>query len=152
MALIYLLSAYIYCIVILCITKGHQRLTERLSIAGAIIEAGIGGYIIAQVLRVGIYSGMYMLVDSFSALILGLQLFVGLVVTVYAVGYLRGEVKKGMIDQNRSWQCMVLAQVLLLMMTIAVTTEIPMVMWITIEGTTLSTAYLIHFFQRRRDT
>lgn len=98
-------------------------------------------------------SGTYTLfeffsVDALSAIIMLIVGFVGFVATIYSVQYLRAEVAKGIIGDSRSKQYFILLNFFLLAMFLAVMTSSPIFSWICIEITTLSTAFLISFYNK----
>ena len=73
---------------------------------------------------------------------------VGFASSFYSIGYLRGEVAKGIVGFRRVKQYFVLFQLFLLAMFYAIITVNPILMWIAIEATTLSTAFLISFYNK----
>lgn len=86
--------------------------------------------------------------DALSALILLLIGIVGATATAYSIGYLRAEQRKEIIGFRRVRQYFTLLHLFLLAMFAAVLTTSPVVTWIAIEATTLSTAFLISFYNK----
>jgi hydrogenase-4 component F len=122
----------------------------------SVISAGFE-LLIVLVMITGLISGQtYMVAPLFSvtalgALLLGIIAVVGLFATLHSVGYLRGEQAKEMIGLKRVWECYLLTRLFVLCMYLAVTANNPIIMWIAIEATTLSTVFLISFFNRKAD-
>lgn len=134
------------------LVKKQRSLLEIISITSVCAEFITVMVIIFSVIN----QNVYLLSDAFSihafeALILGITSFVGLIATLHSVGYLRGEQAKGMIEFKRVKECYILMNLFLLCMFIAIATTNPIVMWIAVEATTLSTVFLISFFSRKAD-
>lgn len=87
-------------------------------------------------------------VDALGVVVLLTVAMVGLAASYYSVGYLREEVSKKAIGLGRVRQFFVLIHLFLLAMFLAIVTANPIVMWISIEATTLSTAFLISFYNK----
>ncbi len=87
-------------------------------------------------------------VDAWGALVLTLIGIVGSAATAYSIGYLRTEVRKEIIGFRRVRQYFVLLHLFLLAMFAAVLTSSPVVTWIAVEATTLSTAFLVSFYHK----
>ena len=137
--------------IILLYLRKRQKSIEILSVIASILEGIVGSFLMYRVLQTESFSYGYFRVDALSALMIGITLFLNVIATVYAVGYLRGEREKQTITVNRLWQCYLCLQIFFLSMIMALLTSVPIIMWIAIEGTTLSTAFLINFFERERD-
>ncbi|MFA9262705.1 MAG: proton-conducting transporter membrane subunit [Undibacterium sp.] len=86
--------------------------------------------------------------DGLSVYMLLLIALVGFFVSLYSVGYLRTEVVKEIIGPRRVRQFFILLELFLFAMYLAVATVNPIVTWIAIEATTLSTAFLISFYNK----
>ncbi len=106
-------------------------------------------FIALKVSSAGIYSPMmFFSVDSLVAITLLIIGFVGLTVAVYSIQYLRKETDKNIIGLTRVKQYFILLNLFLLAMFLAATASSPIVAWISIEATTLSTAFLISFYNK----
>ncbi len=92
--------------------------------------------------------GKYLALDALSLLLTTIISSVGCVVAFYAVGYLRQEVKKNIIGPRRVKQFFILFELFLFAMLVAANAANPVLMWIAIEATTLSTAFLISFYNK----
>jgi len=92
--------------------------------------------------------GSFLAVDSLGAVVLLTVALVGLAAAFYSTGYLREEVRKEIIGFSRVRQYFVLFHLFLMAMFFAVVTLSPIMMWISIEATTLSTAFLISFYNK----
>ncbi|MEI6533100.1 MAG: proton-conducting transporter membrane subunit [Candidatus Roizmanbacteria bacterium] len=150
MNILLLFFTYFVAVLLIVLLK-KQRTVEVIASIATVIQIFFGATIINEVIQNRKYLYGYFLVDSFSALLLGITLLLGCIVTLYAIGYLRAEIVKKIISYQRAWQCYILLQIFLLLICLALTTTLPIVMWIAIEGTTLATVFLINFFQRPND-
>ncbi|MDO8633533.1 MAG: proton-conducting transporter membrane subunit [Candidatus Wildermuthbacteria bacterium] len=90
----------------------------------------------------------YFEVDALGAIVMMLVAVIGLAASWYSMGYLRAEVVKGIIGFRRVRQYFVLLHLFLVAMFLAISTTNPVLMWIAIEATTLSTAFLISFYNK----
>lgn len=128
------------------------KVIEWLAVASAVVEFVAGMAAAVSVARHGSYSASsFFTLHAFGALVLATTVLVGLVATLHSVGYLRAELEKGMISVRRLHQCHVLTRLFLLCMFVAAAATNPIIMWIAIEATTLSTVFLISFFTRASD-
>jgi len=96
--------------------------------------------------------GPYFYVDALGAIMLLIVTVIGLAAGVYSVGYLREEVKKNIVGFRRVKQYFILLHFFILAMMFAVSTTNPILMWVGIEATTLSTAFLISFYNKPKGT
>ncbi|MFA5953964.1 MAG: proton-conducting transporter membrane subunit [Patescibacteria group bacterium] len=87
-------------------------------------------------------------VDALGALLMLLISCVGLAAVTYSVQYLRKETAKKIIGFTRSKQYYILLDLFLAAMFLAVSSSSPIIAWISIEATTLSTAFLISFYNK----
>ncbi len=112
--------------------------------------AGIGALLMAmRVASQGTYAfGGFFSVDALGAIILLIIGCVGFAVTVYSVPYLREEVSRSIIGYRRVRQYYVFLNLFLAAMVVAVSSGNPILTWISIEATTLSTAFLISFYNK----
>lgn len=124
------------------------KLEEIISLSFSFIEFAIGLYIIRQIIKFGEYTTKYFRVDSLGAFALFITTTICLLSLTYAVGYFREEVKKGIIGPTRVRQFFVLIHLFTFAMLFALSTTNPILMWIAIEITTLSTAFLISFYNQ----
>jgi len=97
----------------------------------------------------GVYSPfIFFSVDSLGAIVMLIIACIGFTTTIYSVQYLRQETVKGIIGFTRVRQYFVLLNIFLAAMFLAVTASNPVFTWISIEATTLSTAFLISFYNK----
>lgn len=87
-------------------------------------------------------------INSLNAIILLTVVVVAVFSSIYSIGYLRQEISKGIIGFRRVKQFFLLYHLFVAAMIIAVAATSPIVMWIAIETTTLSTTLLISFYNK----
>ncbi|MHB9052378.1 MAG: proton-conducting transporter transmembrane domain-containing protein [Thermoleophilia bacterium] len=122
---------------------------EAIAAVAAPLEFAVAAMIITDVVRNGSSDyGTYLAVDSLGAVVLITVTLVGLAAIFYSVGYLREEVRKQIIGFSRVKQYFILLHLFLAAMFFAILTLSPIGMWIAIEATTLSTAFLISFYSK----
>ena len=97
----------------------------------------------------GVYSPfVFFSVDSLGAIVMLIIACIGFATTIYSIRYLQQETAKGIIGFTRVRQYFVLLNIFLAAMFLAVTASNPVFAWISIEATTLSTAFLISFYNK----
>ena len=148
MELLFIITTFVISTFIILLIK-HRGTIEFFSIFASAI-AFFGSIIIAlKVSSSGIYSPFaFFSVDSLGAIIM---LIIGLIefaTTIYSIQYLLQETAKNIIGFTRVKQYFILLNLFLLAMFLAITSSSPIFAWISIELTTLSTAFLISFYNK----
>ena len=154
--LVYVLLAtpLIASLLLLCMRRqiSWRPFIEAIAAIAALIECVAGLLITDQVLRHHHYNvTSYFSIDALSALILAITVIAGFITTLHLIGYLRAEMHKDMIGMKRLHQCYLLTQLFFVSMFVATITTSPIIMWLFIEATSLSTVFLISFFSRSSD-
>ena len=127
----------------------QTRFIEGAAVASASAALLLALSMVPGVLADGtVRASTFFSVDAFGVFMLLLIALSGFFVSLYAVGYLRAEVAKGIVGPSRVRQFFLLLEFFLFAMSLAVSTINPLVMWISIEATTLSTAFLISFYNK----
>lgn len=122
---------------------------EIIAMIVAPVEFVAAATIATQVYRQGRSEyGVYLAAGALETVVLITVALVGLAATFYSIGYLREEVRKQIIGFSRVRQFFILFHFFLMAMFFAVITVSPIMMWIAIEATTLSTAFLISFYNK----
>jgi len=111
-------------------------LVGALAVAGHVLKAGP--------LR---YGPFY--VDAFSALILSVTTFIGLAALLYSVGYIRYEVAAAHVTTGEGTVYYLWFFLFLLTMVVAVVVENVGFLWVAVEATTLASAVLVGFYNRK---
>jgi len=147
MALSIVLGIIFISVLLSLLVKKRSNLLARIAIAASIIELILTLFIFNMVLKNGPYSlNNYLSVDYFGIIVMLTVAVVNLAATWYSGSYLKFEMERGFIGFSRVKQFFVLLHLFLLAMFFAIMTTNPILMWISIEATTLSTAFLISFY------
>ncbi len=146
-----LFTIFVSTIILLFSIKYDRKLIDRIGIFSITAEFVVSAIIIGKFFKQGFFVSNYFELNSFSILIFSLTILIGLMSTLYAVGYLRGEFNKGNIKIGQYWQTFFFLQLFILSMIVAITTMYPLVLWISIEASTLSTVFIINFFHKSKD-
>lgn len=127
----------------------HARLIEASVFVSAAAGLILAILLIPSVLLSGsVQASSFFSLDPLGAFLALIITLVGFFVGIYSIGYLRAEARKKIIGPRRVRQYFLFLELFLFAMLLAVTTINPVVMWIAIEATTLSTAFLISFYNR----
>lgn len=130
-------------------SRKSLKFLNFIAICASIFELLASILVTASVIDNGIYTlDGYLSVDALGVIIMMLVAIVGSIVGWYSIGYLKAEVEKEIIGFHRVRQYFVLMHLFLLAMFFAITTTNPILTWIAIEATTLSTAFLISFYNK----
>jgi hydrogenase-4 component F len=149
MALLVLILAPLFAAFASLTVRRTVRPLEIITALTAPVEMAAVLYTAISVFHDGFYGhGSYLSIDALGMVVLLTVAVVGCAASFYSIGYLRGEVVKGIIGFRRVRQYFVLFHLFLLAMFYAIITVNPILMWIAIEATTLSTAFLISFYNK----
>lgn len=131
----------------------HVRFIERAVFLTSILELGCIVMLLPDVVANGsVKASALFSLDPLGAFLSLIIALVGFFASLYSIGYLRVEVEKGIIGLRRVRQYYLLLTLFFFAMFLAVATMSPVVMWIAIEATTLSTAFLISFYNKQSAT
>lgn len=131
----------------------HTRLIERTVVLSSVVELGLVLSLIPTVVSKGqLEASALFSLDPLGTFLSLIIVFVGFFASLYSAGYLRAEVEKGIVGPRRVRQYFLLLKLFFFAMLLAVATTSPVVMWIAIEATTLSTAFLISFYNKQSAT
>jgi hydrogenase-4 component F len=149
MALLLIIFTPLVAAILSFLAKTKTKFIAAIAIFAGLIELVSGFIIVAEVLRNGIYAATaYFAVDCLGAVMILILSVVGLMASWYSVAYLKTEMGKQIIGLGRFRQYFVLLHLFLMAMFLAIASTSPIVMWIAIEATTLSTAFLISFYNK----
>ncbi len=124
-------------------------LLEVFTITAAAIELVTGLVIAYSVHHKGSYSfTSYFSVDALGIILVMIIAVIGFVASWYSISYVREEAKEDIIGFSRVKQYYIFLNLFLFAMLSAVVTTSPIIMWVSIEGTTLSTAFLVSFYNK----
>jgi len=131
------------------LVKKRMSSLALLASAVSLVELAAAVAIAGTVARYGNVSAFGVFnVDALGAIVLLIVGFVGFAASWYSGSYLKAEIGKGVIDSGRVRIYFALLHLFLLAMFFAVTSASPVFVWISIEATTLSTAFLVSFYHK----
>lgn len=148
MLLLILIGLPIIAILLSVLGRKNLQISEAASFLSAFLQVIISFVIAYFVIQNNSYTVLpFFSVDALGALCLVITSVIGFASVSYNVGYVREEVKKGIIF-DRARQSYLLINLFLAAMFFAITLTNPILTWISIEATTLSTVFLISFYNR----
>ena len=148
MELLIIISTFLIAAVIGLLTK-RRRLIESAAIIAAAIALTETIFIVMKIAAGQTYQvGKLFGIDALGALIILVVAILNLATSLYAIDYLRRETAKNIIGVNRPRQFFILLNLFSMAMYLAVSAQNPILAWISIEATTLSTAFLISFYNK----
>ena len=134
---------------LIAILSKHRATIEFSSIIAMIIFLIESFAIAFKVALSGEYiESAFFSIDALGAILILIISCIGLAVAVYSARYLREETAKNIIGFTRIKQYFTLFNLFLVAMFFAVSSNSPILAWISIEATTLSTAFLISFYNK----
>lgn len=130
--------------------KSHKFCTA-FHITGLILMLFFSAQVIRGVLENGSLSAFHnwVYVDSLSAIFLGLIAIVGGLAGVYSIGYMNRELKEGHISSKTYANYHGFLHLFFFTMIVSVVTNNLILMWVAIEATTLSSAFLVGTYQQK---
>lgn len=134
---------------LIAILVKQRAIMEITSILASTVALGESINVALKVASSGNYSPFILFsADSLGAILMLIISCVGLAAVSYSVQYLRKETNKNIIGFTRVKQFFILLNLFLVAMFLAVSSNSPILSWISIEATTLSTAFLISFYNK----
>lgn len=149
MPLLFIIFTPLAAAILSAMIKTKIKLIEAIALAAALAEFIAGLVIVYEVSRHGfLISTLYFSIDALGAILILILSVIGLIASWYSIDYLRKEMSKQIIGFSRVKQYYVLLNLFLMAMFLAIASTSPIIMWIAIEATTLSTAFLISFYNK----
>lgn len=131
------------------IFRKSQTVTELLSVVSSLTQLLVSFGIASIVVQDGFYAvSSFLVIDSLGCLLILITSVIGLAATSYNIGYIREEIAKEIIDFKKAQQSYMLINLFLFAMFLAIAVNNPVATWISIEATTLSTIFLISFYNK----
>jgi len=147
MALIIITGTLLIAVILSLLVKERDKIFGLIALSASIVELLATLFVFGQVAKHGIYTfNSYLSVDYLGLIVMLIVAVVGLAASWYSISYLKIEMTHGFVGFRRVKQFFVLLHLFILAMFFAITTTNPILMWIAIEATTLSTAFLVSFY------
>jgi len=147
MALSIIIITLVGAFILSSLVKKKREILSWIASSASVIELVATLVVVYQVSQNGIYAlNSYLAVDQLGAILILIVSVIGLAASWYSNSYLQIEVAHEVIGFRRVKQYFLLLHLFILAMFFAIVTTNPILMWISIEATTLSTAFLISFY------
>ena len=132
-------------------SQENRKLCTALHVTGLFLMFVFSLKVIADVLTYQqlIALNHWIYIDSLSAIFIGLIGIVGSLAGVYSIGYMNHEFQDGHIDARTYNNYHGFLHLFFFTMLISVTTNNIILMWVAIEATTLSSAFLVGTYKHR---
>lgn len=144
---IILISLFISALI--CLVVKRRGVIEVVTVLATLVAFVLSLKIALGVAINGSYTpNLLFSVDALGAIVMMIIALVGLAAVAYSVAYLRAETAKQILGFKRVRQYFILLNLFLGAMFLATSSASPIITWISIEATTLSTAFLISFYNK----
>jgi len=138
---------------IISLFSSRLHLVKYASLAAAAISTIATLFLASRVAFSGTVTlSSFFAIDALGMLGILITSVVGLAAISYSIGYLHNEVNKHIIGPRRVRQYFVLLNLFLAAMLFACAAANPIMMWLAIEATTLSSAFLVSFYHKPSST
>lgn len=150
MILLFIITIPVIAFLISLLIRKSVAILNYITVSASVLELLATFLVVISVIKNEGYGlGVYFSVDALGAVLMMILALVGAIASCYSVGYLKIEMEKGIIGFKRVRQYFVLLHLFILAMFFAIITTNPIFTWIAIEATTLSTVFLISFYNRQ---
>jgi len=149
--MIFIILAVLLCASLAVLLIANEKNIRMVSLAMAVVG---GGLVFALALPVlfgftSSWSSQLLLVDRFSSLMASLVAFVYVAATIVSVRYIGHEYKEGILNRDDARLYFSLLHLFALSMLVTVLTNNTLLMWIALEGTTLSSTFLVGLYRKK---
>ncbi len=135
--------------VLLSIIIKETKALHFINVACSFLLMAVAGMLTKEILASGTIQydafGKLFYLDSLSMIILDIVVIIGFLVSIYSIGYLNEEFRRGEVNGKRIQFFYILMYSFLFTMILALTVNNIGVLWIAIEGTTLASTFLVGF-------
>lgn len=135
---------------LLCLMVTDRRLLGAISIVG-LATIVLTTVLIARQVFAGsnVVWGQFIFIDALSSLILCLVAIIGFMVALYSLGYLAHDIQEGQLSERRLKYYYFSLYIFVFTMFLVLVSANLGIMWVAVEGTTLATALLVGFYNKR---
>jgi len=128
------------------IVRTKRTIIEAVTILAACIEVASFAVLAMRVVQNSSVTYFSLALNGLGVLFGAVVVIVGCVAALYSIGYLREESRRGIIGMHRIRQFYTLFHLFVFSMLAAIVITNPILVWIAIEATTLTTVFLISFY------
>lgn len=143
-----LLAVPVLAVLLFSLVKSRP-MQYTVSVTASALMLIAAAWITRQVLLFGTVTypaaGGFIYIDALSALVVDIVAVIGLMTSIYSIGYLEEEYKHGKVDAGRFRLYYILMYTFIFTMMLALTVRNIGIMWIAIEATTLASTFLVGF-------
>lgn len=131
------------------LVKKNMQALGWIAVSASFFELMAALAVVIAVIQDRVYQpNQFFSIEAMGAVLMILLAIVGAMASWYSGGYLKIEVRNQIIGFSRVRQYFILLHLFIMAMFFAIMTTNPILMWIAIEATTLSTAFLISFYNK----
>ena len=134
--------------------KSSRKVINIINISGTSVLFAVSLFILKEVLEHGKITsdalGGIFYIDAFNGLILFTTTLVTLLISIYSVGYMNTEYDRNIVNHSSFRLYYSLLHLFIFTMIITTITQNIGLMWISIEATTLASAFLVGFYNNKK--
>ena len=136
---------------LLCIMVNERKVIGTINVAGGISTFAAALVVVFQVFSQGPVEqyGQLIYIDALGAFLIGIVAVVGLTAGLYSLGYTSHEIRTGEVPENRLKWYYFLFYIFMFTMLLVVMVNNIGIMWVAIEGTTLASALLVGYYDKK---
>lgn len=127
----------------------NRKAQHAISVAASVLLAVAAIFVTREVVINGsvgyAFPASLFYLDALSVIMLDIVLLIGLLTSIYTIGYIEAEIRSGQMKSERVRPLYMLIYAFILTMILALTARNMGVMWIAIEATTLASVFLVGF-------
>ena len=142
-------AAPLTAIIMALISNGNKWIhTINVCLSSVLVLAAIfatRSVVLYEKLQYSAFGGVFYL-DSLSIIVLDIVVLISFLVSIYTVGYLLEEQKRGKMNEKRIKLFYVLINSFIFAMVLALTVNNIGILWVAIEATTLASTFLVGFY------
>lgn len=138
-------------VAMLCVMVKNQKLLGMINAAGGLGVAAAAFDVARRVFGSGPIDGWghFIYIDALSAFVVGIVALVGLFSALYSIGYVGHEISTGEVPESRlKWYYFWFYIFIFTMLAVVMVNNMG-IMWVAIEATTLTSALLVGYYDKR---
>ncbi|WP_418790847.1 hydrogenase 4 subunit F [Phosphitispora sp. TUW77] len=135
---------------IMCLLVNNRKIIGVFNLGGGVLIAAAAYQVAGSVFSQGTIEALgFIYIDALGAFIISIVAIIGLAASLYSVGYTLHEINQGEIPESRlKWYYFWFYIFIFTMFLVVVVNNLG-VMWVAIEGTTLASALLVGYYDKK---